>query len=94
MTIRIFKRWLARLALHDDEQAQVALLLNERTSPLLGSWLVQAEIVCANAFGNDEILVALGQYNVTDRVLMAGKTAVFQVAHLRVVQQQRNAIPR
>lgn len=87
-------RKLARLALRDDEQAQVALLLNERKAPLLSNWLVQAEIFYANGLANGEILAAVGQYNVTEAVLMAGKTAVSQVAHLRAVQQQRKAIAR
>jgi len=87
-------RKLARLALRDDEQAQVALLLNERKSPLLRNWLVQAEIFYANALDNAEILAAMGQYNVTAGALVEGKTAVSQVAHLRAVQQQRKAIAR
>lgn len=87
-------RQLARLALRDDAQAQVALLLNERKAPLLRNWLVQAEIFYANGLDNAEILAAVGQYNVTEEVLMAGKTAVTHTAHLRAVQQQHKAIAR
>ena len=87
-------RQLARLALRDDEQAQVALLLNARKAPLLHNWLVQAEIFYANGLSNAAILAAVGQYNVTEEVLMAGKTAVSHTAHLRAVQQQHKAIAR
>ena len=87
-------RKLARLALRDDEQAQVALLLDEPKAAVLNKWLVQAEIFYANGLDNAEILTALGRYTVTEAVLMEGKTAVSHITHLRATQQQCKAAAR
>ena len=87
-------RKLARIALRDDEQAQVALLLNQRKPQALSAWLAQAELFYTNALDNGDVLAALGQYQVTGAVLTEGATAVAQITRLRASQQQRKADAR
>lgn len=87
-------RKLAKLALRDDAQARVELLLNERRKTALDGWLAQTELFYANALDSDEIMAALGRYRVTEAALVGGQTAVSHIAHLRAVQQQRKAAAR
>lgn len=87
-------RKIARIALRDDAQAQMALLLNQRRPHTRSDWLTQAELFYANALDDAAILAALAQFNMTDETLMAGQTAVSHITQLLAIQQQRIAAAR
>lgn len=84
-------RRLARLALRDDPEVQKALLLHEPRKRALDSWLGQAGVFYKNVLGNSEVLAALAGYNVVEAQLVAGQTAVVNVANLNAVQEQEKS---
>lgn len=79
---------IARVALKNQPGATEALKLSGRRKRTLTGWLEQARTFYDNALGDDDVLEALGEYNVTSEDLQEGRAQVQAVAEANSVQEQ------